>query len=172
MKAHLEWVQTKHGDKGTEQVLSSLDPETRTTVERSLLTSWIPFKDLIAVDRKVEELWGARALEELGYYSADINLKRTYRAYIKQDIHEFFRRASVLHHLFQDFGNVRYEATGPTSATMVHFDYEFISPILCRTAIGFFKGVLNAHGAKNASVVERNCLTRGDSNCTFDLRWS
>lgn len=171
LKAHLEWVQNNHGEAGVEKVLSALSPESRVTVERSLMTSWIPFKDLIDVDRKVVELWGEKALEDLGFYSASVNLTRTYRAYVKNDIHEFFRRSIVLHPLFQDFGTIHYEATGASSGTMTHSDYTCVSRLFCRTAVGYFKGVLHTHGATQASVIERTCVTNGAENCTFDMRW-
>ena len=64
------------------------------------------------LDRTIARVAGRderELMRELGRYSAQINLSTIYRAFHRDDIHEFFRNSATLHRQFQDFGTCAYE---------------------------------------------------------------
>lgn len=174
-RSHLTWL-TEHGKPGDrDAVLARLPEDSRQQLSGMILvSSWFPFGWLIALDRAIMEVCcGGRieAIEDLGRWSATINLSTVYKAFDRQTNHAFFENSALLHRQFQDFGNVRYERTGETSGRMVLSEYPCYSPIFCASAIGYYQGVLESHGGKNARVRETECQCYGDPSCIFEMSW-
>lgn len=174
-KSHLTWLSDNRTPQEREAVMKLLPAEARQALSGSILpSSWFPFAWLVELDRAMMNLFGGgklEFLEELGRYSARINLSTTYRVFNRDTNHEFFHNSALLHSQFQDFGKAAYEKSGDSSGKMVHTDYSSFSPIFCASAIGYYEGCITSHGAPKASVRETECQCYGDRSCTFEMKW-
>jgi hypothetical protein len=110
-------------------------------------------------------------MRELGRYSAEINLSTVYKAFRRDEIHEFFRHSSTLHRQFQDFGTCVYEPLGEGHGRISIRDAICYSPAYCSSEIGYLEQVIATHGGTKASVMESACQCASDDRCTFELRW-
>lgn len=176
IRSHLSWIDEHRTAEEKKALLARLSPDEAHALTGPILaTAWVPFSWLIALDRAIIEEFGRGnpdLLADLGRYSARINLSTTYRAFTKDDIHEFFNRSAVLHSQFQDFGSAAYEKVNDTHGRMIHRGYTVLSPVFCSSAIGYYEGAVAAHGGKNAVVRELECQCYGEPTCTFDISWS
>jgi hypothetical protein len=174
IRAHLDWVRDHAAREETIELFESLPPGVRQQVSTVLAASWYGFATLIAVDRTILALFGRddiRFLEQLGAYSARMNLAGVYRLFRRDDLHDFFRRAAVLHRQFQDFGTAEYVELAPSAGVMHHRDYPSFSPLYCASAIGFYRECVALHGGKEIEVMETECQCAGAAACTFAMAW-
>ena len=121
LRAHLSWATNRFGND-LEPVTPGIPPPSPDLPLAKLVlpTDWIPFSDLIALDRAIaaaaggdpEETWLA-----LGRHSAALNLTGVYKSFISGEPHRFFERMTVLHHQFQTFGRSVYERLGEQLGT-------------------------------------------------------
>ena len=150
-KSRLTWLNDNHTPDEKKQALAAMTAETRTILSGVILAgNWYPFASLVDLDRTFMNLFGGgktEFLQELGRYSAKINLSGTYRAFDRDTNHDFFRNSALLHSQFQDFGKATYEQTGPSSGKMIHTDYPSYSRIFCESALGYYDGCITSHGA-------------------------
>ena len=175
LKSHLQWL---HEHKTAEEVsafLASLSEKTRKDLSGILTSSWYPFATLIELDRGVAKAFGGsqpdQLIRDMGRYSARINLTTTYRAFNREDLHEFFRTSAVLHSQFQNFGTAVYERVGPSKGVMRYSKYTSMSPVYCESALGFFEQATLIQGAPMSIVEERTCQCHGAANCEFEISW-
>jgi len=170
VRAHIDWVRD-HRDRNEVIEFFEVIPHAMRTV---LAASWYSFADVIELDRTIMNRFGHGELEflqELGAYSARQSLAGALRVFQRAGVHEFFRRAALLHAQFQDFGTAEYEELGATAARMIHGHYTSYSPLYCASAIGFFRQCIRLHGGMNVEVVESDCQCRGDAACVFEMTW-
>lgn len=174
VRAHVQFVRDRFGDAAVEKALAALPPIASAEVHNALTSSWCSFETLVRLDRAIADAVGHHELElmrELGRYSAQINLSTVYRAFRRDDIHEFFRRSAALHKQFQDFGTCEYEQVSETQGRISVRDASCYSPIYCASESGYLEKVIAIHGGKEARIIESACQCSGDSRCTFELRW-
>ena len=174
IRAHLDWVRDHASRDEIIELFETLPAEVRQQAATVLAASWYDFATLIAVDRTVLALFGGsdeRFLEQLGGYSAQKNLAGVYRFYQRDDVHDFFSRAALLHRQFQDFGTSEYIELSPTSGCMHQRDYVSFSPLYCASAIGFYRECVVLHGGIEVEVTEAQCQCAGDAACTFVVTW-
>lgn len=174
VRAHLQFVRERLGQPALAQTLKSLPPAVATEVQSVLASTWCAFESLVLLDRAIARVAGRderELMRELGRHSAQINLSTIYRAFHRDDIHDFFRNSATLHRQFQDFGDCVYENVGPTHCRITIRNAACFSPVYCSSETGYLEQVIAAHGGKNASVTEPACLSAGDDRCTFELRW-
>jgi predicted hydrocarbon binding protein len=172
IRAHLEWVRQKHGQKGIDEILRRLPPPTAEEVRQVLASSWCAFESVVLLDRAIGDAFGGeKTIRELGRFSAQLNLSSTYRMFRRADIHDFFERSAALHNQFQDFGSEDYVRTGPQAGRITHREYSSFSPTYCESAGGYYEEAMKMHGAKQVSVEHPSCVGRGADHCVFELRW-
>lgn len=174
VRAHLQYVRDRLGEPALARTLATLPPPVAAEVNGVLVSTWCSFESLIALDLAIARAAGRSAEElvrELGRYSAQINLSTFYRAFHRDDIHDFFRHSAALHRQFQDFGACSYEQLGPTSARISIRDAACFSPTYCASEAGYLEQVIATHGGTEASVTESACQCAGDGHCMFELRW-
>lgn len=174
IRAHLDWVRDHASRDEIIELFETLPADVRQQAATVLASSWYDFALLIAVDRTILSLFGGndeRFLEQLGAYSAQKNLSGTYRSLHRDDLHELFSRAALLHRQFQDFGTAEYIEISPRSGCMRHHDYVSYSPLYCASAVGFYRGCIVLHGGKDVEVTETQCQCAGDAACTFVIAW-
>lgn len=174
VRAHLQFVRDRLGEAAVERTLAALPPHLADEVQGMLASSWCAFETLIALDRAIARITGEeerRLMRDLGRYSAQINLTTVYRAFRRDDIHEFFRRGASLHRQFQDFGTSEYEQLAGTQARIRVRDAVCFSPAYCSSEAGYLEEVIAIHGGTGSNVFESTCQCSGDALCTFELRW-
>lgn len=175
VRAHLQFVRDRLGEPALEKVIASLPSSVAAEVQGALASTWCSFESLVLLDRAIAKVAGRDEndlMHELGRHSAQINLSTIYRAFNRDDIHEFFRHSAALHRQFQDFGDCQYENAGPMHCRITIRNAQCYSPAYCASEAGYLEQVIATHGGKNASVTEPACQCAGDDRCTFELRWS
>lgn len=174
VRAHVQFVRDRMGEDGVNRTLNLLPPVIAEEIHGVLTSSWYPFESLVRLDRAIARVSGeneAHLMRELGRYSAQINLSTVYRAFRRDDIHDFFRRGATLHRQFQDFGTADYQQIAPTHGRIQILDAACYSPIYCGSEAGYIEEVIAIHGGTAADVRETSCVCAGDATCTFELMW-
>jgi len=174
VRAHLQFVRDQLGEPALALTLKSLPPAVATEVQGILASTWCAFESLIVLDRTIARVAGRderELMHELGRYSARINLSTIYRAFHRDDIHEFFRNSATLHRQFQDFGDCEYENVGEGHGRISVRNAVCFSPAYCSSEAGYLEQVIATHGGTSASVTESACQCANDDRCTFELRW-
>jgi len=173
VRAHLQFVRDRLGDAGVTRVLGALPAPVLAEVQGILPSTWCSFESLVLLDRAIARAAGREERElmrELGRYSAQINLSTVYRAFNREDIHEFFRLSATLHRQFQDFGTCEYQHLGEGRGRISVRNALCFSPAYCDSEIGYLEQVITTHGG-TPIVSESACQCSGDDHCTFELRW-
>ena len=174
VRAHLQFVRVHLGEEMLARTLAALPPPVSAEVNGILVSTWCSFESLIVLDLTIARVAGrepAEIMRDLGRYSAETNLSTVYRAFHRDDIHEFFRRSANLHRQFQDFGDCVYEQLGPTSSRISIRNAACFSPAYCSSEAGYLEQVIATHGGTAASVTESACQCGNDDHCTFEMRW-
>lgn len=174
VRAHLQFVRDQLGEPALALTLKALPPAVATEVQGILASTWCAFGSLIILDRTIARVAGRderELMHELGRYSARINLSTIYRAFHRDDIHEFFRNSATLHRQFQDFGDCEYENVGEGHGRISVRNAVCFSPAYCASEAGYLEQVIATHGGTSASVTESACQCANDDRCTFELRW-
>ena len=174
VRAHLQFAHDRLGDEGVARMLKTLPAAVATEVQSALASTWCAFESLVALDRAIAKATGLEErdlMRELGRYSARINLSTVYRAFHRDDLHEFFRNAAMLHRQFQDFGDAVYENLGAGHARISVRNAVCFSPAYCLSEAGYLEQVIATHGGTAVSVTESTCQCASDDRCTFEMRW-
>ena len=174
VRAHMQFVRDQLGEEMLTRTLQALPPAVAAEVQGILASTWCKFESLITLDRTIARVAGREELQlmhELGRYSAQINLSTIYRAFHRDDIHEFFRNSATLHRQFQDFGTCEYENAGEGHARISIRNATCYSPAYCASEAGYLEQVIATHGGTSASVTESACQCANDDRCTFEMRW-
>lgn len=174
VRAHVHFLRDRFGEATVQRALAALPEAASTEVHNALTSSWCSFGTLIRFDRAIADVTGHHELElmrELGRSSAEINLSGVYRAFRRDDIHEFFRRSAALHRQFQDFGTCEYEQVAETQGRIRVREAACYSPIYCASETGYLEKVIAIHGGRDGRVVESACQCAKDNMCTFELHW-
>ena len=174
LRSHLNLISSLYGDDELNELLEDLPGGTGTSLLPILASQWYPFATLIEIDRAAINRFGDGEIEwirRFGSHSAESALTSTYKIFRQDDLHTYFMRSAPLNGQFQDFGKVTFNEYGETAARMIHAEYPCYSPIYCESALGYYRKVLELHGAERGSVSETTCQTLSDDACTFDLHW-
>jgi predicted hydrocarbon binding protein len=174
VRAHLQFVRDRLGEPALDLTLKALPPAVVNEVQGILTSTWCAFESLIVLDRTIARVAGRDEHElarDLGRYSAQINLSTVYRAFHRDDIHEFFRNSAILHKQFQDFGDCVYEQIAETQGRISIRNAVCYSPAYCASETGYLEQVIATHGGTRAIVSESACRCASDDRCTFELRW-
>ena len=174
VRAHLQFVRDRLGETALVRTLDALPAAVAAEVQGVLTGTWCAFESLVMLDRAIAKAAGhdeRELMRELGRYSAQINLSTVYRAFHRDDIHEFFRHSATLHRQFQDFGTCAYEPISEGHGKISVRDAVCYSPVYCNSEVGYLEQVISTHGGTGATVIESACQCAGDDRCTFELRW-
>jgi len=174
VRAHLQFVRDRLGEPMLTRTIAALPAPVAAEVDGILVSSWCSFESLIILDRTIARVTGRESRElmrELGRYSAEINLSTLYRAFNRDNIHEFFRKSATLHRQFQDFGDCAYEQLTDTSGRISIRRAVCFSPAYCSSEAGYLEQVIATHGGTSTSVSESACQCANDDHCMFEMRW-
>ncbi len=174
VRAHLQFVRDRLGEPVLTKTLAALPAKVAGEVNGLLASTWCAFESLIVLDRTIATVAGRderELMRELGRHSAQVNLSTIYRAFHRDDIHEFFRNSAMLHRQFQDFGDCVYEHVGTNHGRISIRNAACYSPAYCSSETGYLEQVIATHGGTSAQVIESACQCLGDDRCTFELKW-
>jgi len=174
VRAHLQFIADCLGQPAMARTMEALPAGVAAEIQTALPSTWCAFESLILFDRAIARAAGreeSEMMRDLGRYSAQINLSTIYRAFHREDIHDFFRHSATLHKQFQDFGTCQYEPLENGHGRISVRDAKCFSPAYCGSEIGYLEQVITTHGGK-PRVTESACQCLSDDHCTFDVRWS
>lgn len=176
IKARILYVHVNHGASALKGVLAELPDEMREQLSRPVyIGEWYQLSLLLKLDQAIVETVGGgneRVYEELGGFSADINLSGAYEPLVHQDIHEFLRLTAFLHKNYQDFGEAEYIRFGETAA-LLQFKYPHPPPeFYCKSGTGYFRRAVELCGGMRVAVKITGCCRLGDPLCEFRIEWS
>ena len=175
LRAHLSWAANRFGND-LEPVRRAFPPPPPAFLTKLVLpTDWIPFSDLIALDRAVATAAGGDPVATwfaLGRHSAALNLTGVYKSFISGEPHRFFDRMAGLHHQFQTFGRSVYERLGERSGRIRMESPTAWSEVYCASGRGYYEEALRLLQAPGPVVVRHSsCAALGDPSCVFELSW-
>ena len=174
IKSRILYIHVNYGAGALKRVLNALPEESRQLLATIFIGDWYSLSILIMLDRTIVEILAGgeeRTYEDLGVFSADLNLSGAYEPLVHQDIHEFLQLGAVLHKQYQDFGEAQYIRLGETGA-LLQFRYPQSPPeFFCRSGLGYIRRAVELCGAKGVSVRMTACKRKGDPICEFRIEW-
>ncbi len=169
IRSKLDFARDRLGpeaEAGLQRALQSMDD--------SLLldSSWYPFATYDALLRKIADSHFGGDLEKLrnvGAYSAEKALERTYEAYTRKgDFAYFLQRISALHDRFYSAGRLVVTAHGEGFCELELVDSPVVSEADVQVAVGFYLGAAQRMGLTRA----RCGFTIEDGRVCYRLEWS
>lgn len=167
------------GAAEAERVLKRLSSDDQGVLGAMLLpSSWYPAGLLLRLEMTAAAILSRgdrRALlREMGRFSADTNLapEGVHRPFVREGEPGFLlENLPKLYGSQHSSGSRTCERTGPTSATVRHFDVGEAEPDDCLTTSGWLQRAIEISGGKNVTVEEYQCRGRGAPHCEFRITW-
>ena len=174
--ARRSFVVDRGGERLWERVLGHLGEDAKGLRRTLLVTQSYPLELNLKLDQAIaDELYpGApeRAFLEMGRASADVNLRGTQRAFVRDgDPHHLLSFAESIYAYYYGEGRRTYEKTGPASAVLITYDAPPCTPGDCLTVVGWHERAIELSGGRNVKVSETKCRSRGDLVCQYDCSW-
>ncbi len=175
LKARMLYIHVNHGAAAIKTVLEALPPKAKEILAKPIyIGEWYPISVLVLLDRAITAVLGQnndKVYEELGAFSAGVNLSGAYEPLTRKNIHEFLELTAVLHKTYQDFGDAQYIKLAENAA-LVQFLYPVIPPDkFCRSGLGYFRRAVELCGGKNTVVRKTSCQRNNDAFCEFRIEW-
>jgi len=175
IKSRLLYIHVNHGAGALKRVLGVLPERTRELLSAPIyIGEWYSLSLLVILDRTIAQVLGAgkdQIYEDLGVFSADLNLSGAYEPLVHQDIHEFLQLTAVLHKSYQDFGEAQYIRLGDSGA-LLQFRYPQPPPeFYCKSGAGYVRRAIELCGCSKVSVRITACRRLGDPFCEYRLEW-
>jgi len=138
--------------------------------------AWYPFASIVVLDRAIAARFAdsvdeTALYEDLGRFSARLNLSMRFAQWPAEDHHRFFDETTRFHHELQDFGHARYRRRGATNGVMTLSEYRCFSRVYCASAAGWYEQCLVLHGAIRPAGRRGALPCFGDDACVFALKW-
>jgi uncharacterized protein (TIGR02265 family) len=175
--ARRKFVVDRGGEELWERVLRHLPAADATQLRRTILVTgtWPLELNLRLDDAIARELFPGepeRAFREMGRASADVNLKGSQKAFLRDgDPHHLLSFAESIYAYYYGEGRRTYEKTGPNSAKLVTYDAPPATPGDCLTVVAWHERAIELSGGRNARVQETRCRSRGDRVCEYHCTW-
>lgn len=175
IKARIFYIHVNHGASSVKQVLEILPQEAKEVLSKPIyIGEWYPIAFLMLLDRAISNVLAPgndKIFEDLGAFSAGINLSGAYEPLTRKNIQEFLELTAVLHKTYQDFGDAQYIRLADNAA-LVQFLYPVVPPEnFCRSGLGYFRRAVELCGGKNPVVRKTSCQRQNDSFCEFRIEW-
>lgn len=176
LKSRLGFVEEHAGTEGLERVMAALSPDDRRALAAILTVKWYPF----ALGRRLDDaivtvVGGGRAefFEKLGAASAARNLTTLHKGFLTEgNPHAFLAKAPMIYSLYYETGRREYVRTGEREGVLTTHDAETFSAPDCLTVVGWYREALGLCGARDVSVREEECRSRGGDVCRYRVSWA
>jgi len=175
--ARRKFVLDRGGEALWEKVLVRLPEDDAKQLRRTLLvTGTWPLDLNLRLDQSIAAVLypdePERAFREMGRASADVNLKGSQRAFVKEgDPHHLLSFAETIYAYYYGEGRRTYEKTGANTARLVTHDAPPATPGDCLTIVAWHERAIELSGGKNPKVQETKCRSRGDRVCEYQVSW-
>jgi hypothetical protein len=175
LKSRLLYIHVNHGAGAIKRVLNTLAEPVRDQLSKPIyIGEWYPLSVLVMLDRAIAEVLeggNTKIYEDLGVFSADVNLSGAYEPLVHQDVHAFLQLTAVLHKAYQDFGEAQYIRLGDMAA-LLQFRYPQPPPeSYCKSAIGYLRRAVELSSGHKVTVRKTACHRKGDPFCEFRIEW-
>ena len=170
----LEYLRAVHGADGVRRALSALSPIDQKALRGVERDAWYPFRTLLRLDRVIASVMAPddpEIFERLGEASSGYRTEWLGPHAPLVSVHGFLARTAEEHRRNFSFGRSTYRRTGFTEGEMSLSEYPEHDEIFCRSAVGYFRGVLKSLTGHPATVEERACQCQGKPACVFALSW-
>ncbi|KAF0248209.1 MAG: hypothetical protein FD167_2394, partial [bacterium] len=131
LKARMLYIHVNYGVASVKQVLETLPQEAKEILTKSIyIGEWYPITVLMLLDQAISKILAPdndKIYEELGAFSAGVNLSGAYEPLTRKNIHEFLELTALLHKTYQDFGDAQYLRLA-NNAALVQFLYPILPP--------------------------------------------
>ncbi len=179
IKSRMLYLQMKHGIPVLKRVLASLPEEDRAVLTKTVYVGeWYGLPLLTRLDAAIFSELGAdhpRLAEELGAFSAEVNLGGMHESLMQREVENFLERTAVVSPTFQSFGSAHYEAgksQGDFREASISLRYDTAPPVkYCQSGMGYFKRAVELCGGRNVLVAITACRREGAGECRFRIRW-
>lgn len=175
IKSRLLYIHVNYGAASVKKVLETLPLEIKEALSQTIyIGNWYPIATLMILDRAICQTLSQgsdKVYEDLGAFSAGVNLSGAYEPLTRKNIQEFLQLTAVLHKSYQDFGDAQYIRLAENAA-LVQFLYPITPPDkFCRSGLGYFRRAVELCGGKNAIVRKTSCQRERDTFCEFRIEW-
>ncbi|MBI4751579.1 MAG: hypothetical protein HY774_24115 [Acidobacteria bacterium] len=181
IKSRLLFLHIKHGVQTLKKILRLLPAEDQNLLCKTIYVGeWYSLAILVRLDLAIAaELGGhyPNVFEELGRFSADLNLGGAYEPLMKKDIHALLNLSAVMNKTYQDFGKASYhqpESSDPGGRQTVLLKLEYPEPPpshYCESGLGYFQHAVELCGGQEVTVEITECLQQGGRCCCFKVEW-
>lgn len=176
LKSRIMYIHFTHGAMAIKQVVERLPAEAKEVLTKSIfIGEWYPITILLHLDRAIMDVFSPgndKIYEDLGAFSAGINLSGAYEPLVRKDIHEFLQHTAMLHRAYQDFGEAQYIMISEDAALLQVLYPQPPPENYCKSGIGYFRRALELCGGNNVSVRMTGCQRNQDAFCEYRLEWN
>src|SRR5262245_34064193 len=142
IKSRILYIHVNQGFSALKKILATLPDDVREQLSKTVyIGEWYPLSMLVMLDQAIAQVLAGgseRVFEELGVFSADVNLSGAYEPLVHQDVHAFLELTAVLHKQYQDFGEAQYLRLNDNGALLQFRYLQSIPVYYCKSYIGFF----------------------------------
>jgi hypothetical protein len=172
----LAYAERFHGQEGLAQLVASLTPEHRATIEARVLPhAWVPMDLFIALNVNADRLFGKGDLalcQGMGAWAAEKSLPTLFRIFYRLGTPMFiFGKAAKLWSQHYDSGWLEPMSPGPNEVHLLLHELQQPHRAHCLSVLGWAARSIEMSGGTLAGAEELRCRTRGDDVCDLSLRW-
>lgn len=168
------YLATTYGEAAQATVLSWLSEDDRKALGMVLDVGWYPQDLYVRLLTAICETVGGgyeRVYTEIGEFSADHQFNHSYRVYRASDIQQTLQNMVPVHAKLNEPSGMEVLFTEPGKATLV-VTAPPSNSVICAVSRGFYRRVMELHGAVDAQVLEPSCSGRGARSCRFEIQWT
>lgn len=170
-----EYLLKTFGQEAITKVLEVLSPEDRAAMGKAYTSFWEPELSFVHFLEATEKVFGKgdySVVFQSGYYSANEGIPKFFKLFIRLGDPLFvIKRSAAIWGLTHNHGTLEVERLSAKSAIAHLVDYQTPSRAFCASLRGYCTAVLEISGAKNVSVVEKQCVCDGAGYCEFEASW-
>jgi hypothetical protein len=180
----VRWYHNVYGDEAVQALAAAAPEDFRPLIDPrapnlGLISSeWYPAHGIHAVLDKMLEGRSQRERAELAEKGAEAVIHETlhgvYKVFFEMMVspERYLKNAQKLFSRFFDEGQVEKSATGATEHTSVIRGWSAHHPLLCQFLRHVSEYVYSAMGCKDVKVDKLRCVSDGDGDCAYRVRWS
>jgi hypothetical protein len=175
LRATLAYIESSAGPATLETVMARLPADLRARVENVVSTDEIPFRLLIDVWRRADEVMrplDAGWVEKAGAHSIRSLGSQMYGGIIRKGSPaEFLSQPIKLFRLYYQPGDMHIVELEAGRAVLRMVDFDEPDPLFCARQTGGLRVTLELAGGKNPDVRHVRCANQGDAFCEWEATW-
>jgi hypothetical protein len=150
--------------------------DTNVLKERILVSTWYPYEEFAKLLQGILKVLGKgdpRFLVDLGRRGAVMDLGNPFGSFCNQvEFEQFLRTLRHVWKAYSDTGDFSLLEFAPSRGKVALQNAPHVAQEHCTFLEGWIAGALEMVGAKNVSIAQEECSSRGGSACVFRVAWS